>query len=173
MIDETDLKFENGPTAELSKVSETAQQHPDSKIFFSMPLFIKQFRIGGDRWQNENGAWASEYVEGLFKKADFDVKKIVEQIKLDYEAGVKEAINPEDIARDQLVGVQRLQQFIGKIFPGRDVTVGFVGHSPNLEILAQYLAHDEDADIVVAFPAAGIMQINFNENNEPDIKLPS
>jgi len=173
VIDGTKLRFKDGPTAEMSRVSDIAQQRPNSKIFFSMPLFVKQFKIGDDRWQNEDGTWTSEYAEGLFKKANFEAKKVVEQIKLDYEAGVEGAMNPDDIAKDQLVGIKRLQQFIDKIFPDRDIIVGFVGHSPNLEILAQYLAHDRDADVVTAFPAAGIMQVNFNKNNEPNVKLPS
>jgi hypothetical protein len=136
-----------------------------------MPLFIKQFKIGGDRWQNEDGSWASEYAEHLFKNANFDIQKIVEQLNKDYRIGIEGAINPEDLAKEQLVGIKRLQEFISKIFPGRDIVVGFVGHSPNLEILAQYLAKGEETGLQVAFPETGIMQVNFSDDHA-DIKLP-
>jgi len=172
-IDNSTLKFENGPTAELDKVTSLAQQHLDQKIFFSMPLFIKQFRIGGDRWQNEDGTWASEYAEHLFKNAGFDIQKVVEQLNSDYQSGVEGAVNPEDLAREQLVGIKRLQDFISKIFPGRDIVVGLVGHSPNLEILAQHLAEgkEQSPDLRIGFPGSGIMQVDFASGNA-DIQLP-
>jgi phosphohistidine phosphatase SixA len=138
-----------------------------------MPLFIKQFKIGGDRWQNEDGAWSSEYAERLFKNANFDIQKIVEQLNTEYRIGVEGAINPEDLAKEQLAGIQRLQGFISKIFPGRDIVIGLVGHSPNLEILAQYLAEgkEQSADFRIAFPESGIMRVDFARGNA-DIKLP-
>ncbi len=170
-IDKSELKFENGPTAELAMVSDSAKQHPDSKIFFSMPLFIKQFKIGGNRWQNEDGTWTSKYAENLFKNADFDIQKIVEQLGEDYRAGVEGAVNPEALAKEQLMGIQRLQDFLVKIFPEREITVGFVGHSPNLEILAQYLSRGEGSDLQVAFPEAGIMRVKFGDDSA-NLKLP-
>jgi broad specificity phosphatase PhoE len=137
-----------------------------------MPLSVKQFRIGKDRWQNEDGSWASDYAEKLFKTSGFETSTIIKRLADDFEHGVEGSIDPDLIAKEQLDGIQRLKDFLGKIFVDRDITIGIVGHSPNIEILARYLAKNNQAiPDEFAFPEAGIMTVKF-ENGIPVVSLP-
>lgn len=170
-VDINDFEHFDSITDKINNISEIGAEHPDSKIFFSWPLYIKQFMIGGDRWQNDDGTWASEYVESVFKDNNFDTDKVLNKVQEDFVAGKESAPNTEVIAEEQLDGVARLHNFLGKVFPDRNIVVGIIGHSPNLEIMARHMIEGSSDKSDVVFPEAGIMEVTFKDG-APSIVLP-
>lgn len=136
----------------INKIKRESLQDQD-KIFVSFPLYMRQFRIGNDRWQNEDGTWCSEYAQELFKKSEFDSSRVFQNWLKDYQKDNSLSPNPSDVAKEQLEGVRRLESLFSEIFPDRPVMVGFVGHSPNIEALHYYLRSGDDkislSDLVV------------------------
>lgn len=130
----------------ISRVRGMIEGKDLDKIFVSMPLFIKQFRVGGKRWQNEDGSWASEYAKSVFERAKYDNHEALKIWINDYLNGTEGCLNPEDVAREHLEGIKRLEDFMGKIFLNRPLILGFVGHSPNIEALALYIKSDRKID---------------------------
>jgi phosphohistidine phosphatase SixA len=65
-----------------------------------------------------------------------------------------------------LEGLKRINGFITKFLQNRPVTIGFVGHTPNIEALAIYLANNGIVDLEgfekiggKSFAEADVMQL--------------
>lgn len=147
VISESDWQKELGFTENIQKIANKITNNPNTKYLLAFPLQMKEFRLQ-DRWQNPDGSWASEYAKGIFEESGFDNQKVIEswlvnQGKINNLTGP----NPKEVAEEELAGVERARRFVEKLIPERPVKMGFVGHGPNIDALAIYLANNGIVDL--------------------------
>ncbi len=147
VIGEGDWQNDLGFSENIQKISERISASPDKKYLLAFPLQMKEFRLA-ERWQNPDGSWASEYAEKIFRENGFDNKKVIEawltnQGQMDGLTGP----NPKEVAEEELAGVRRAQGFVQKLLPNHPIKIGFVGHGPNIDALAIYLANNGEVNL--------------------------
>lgn len=136
-----DLENIDGYTNKVNFLVEQIKANPNKKIVLDIPLFIKEFSFK-NRWADEEGN-LSEYTKELLKRNGDDDEEAMKdwfdnQGKIDSLVGP----NPKEVAEQQLAGIERLREFAKKYIPDKQLVIGTVGHSWNLDAVAVYLANN-------------------------------
>jgi hypothetical protein len=136
-----DLDKIEGYTNKVNFLVEQIKANPERKIILDFPLFIKEFSLK-DRWTDEKGN-LSEYTKELLKRNENNEEEAMKDW-FDNQGRINDLIgpNPEDIAEQQLTGIERLREFAKKYISDRPMVIGSVGHSWNLDAVAVYLANN-------------------------------
>jgi hypothetical protein len=132
VMDDSSFDTQAGVTENIQTLAEKVNSQPDKKFFIACPLFIKEMRLQ-DRWQNQDQNWSSEYAKELFTHNNFDNQKILTEWLLNQGImGNLQGPNPKKVAEEEVDGIKRINTFISRFIKDRPITVGFVGHSPNI-----------------------------------------
>lgn len=132
----------------IENIIEKIKANPEKKVIVDFPMFIKEFAFGNDRWTDKDGKY-TEYVNELLAKYNNDAEECLKDwIVNEGKLGNLSGPNPTEMAEEQLYGVKRLAEF-AKQYLGEDrnLLIGSVGHSWNLDALAVYLANNGRVDI--------------------------
>lgn len=136
-----------GQTKNANILADKINSHPEQKFIIDINLFIKEF--SNSCWTDKNGN-LSEYS----KKLLLDNNNNEELCFRDWVAnnGVSGDLvgpRPEDVAKKSLAGIKRLSDFAKRFLKDddRNIVIGAVGHSWNLDALAIYLANNGVVDI--------------------------
>lgn len=128
------------PLTSILDILNTIDSNPDKKIVVSFPLFVKEFSDATAGWVDKNGD-PTEYYHLMMNKFGSDELNLVrEWIKTEGKANGLQGPNPTQVAQQYLQGITRLQELIRREFPNRNIVIGVVGHSWNLDVLITYLA---------------------------------
>ena len=169
VIDNHSFDEQAGITENIEKIANQINSQIERKFLVACPLFIKELRLQ-NRWQNKDKRWSSEYAEELFAKNNFNNQEILKEWLTNQGVnGDLKGPNPKELAEEELEGLRRINDFITKYVPNRPVTIGFVGHTPNIEALAIYLANDgivnmEGFEKIGGKPFAETEVIQFKED---------
>jgi hypothetical protein len=147
VITEDVWKSDAGVSENVQSIAREVGDNPNTKYLLTLPLQMKEFRLQ-ERWQNSDGSWANEYAKKLFEDNNFDNQKVIETwLSSQGELGDLRGPNPAEVAEEELSGLARAKDFITKLIPNRPIRVGFVGHGPNIDALAIYLANEGKVDL--------------------------
>jgi len=140
-----DLENIDGYTNKVNFFVEQIKANPNKKIVLDIPLFIKEFSFK-NRWADEEGN-LSEYTKELLKRNNDDDEEAMKdwfdnQGKIDSLVGP----NPKEVAEQQLAGIERLREFAKKYISDKQLVIGTVGHSWNLDAVAVYLANNGEVN---------------------------
>jgi hypothetical protein len=166
VIDSRSFDEQAGVTEDIERIAKEINSQAKKKFLIACPLYIKELGLQ-NRWQNKDGSWSSEYAEKLFTENNFDNQEILREWLADQgEIGDLKGPNPKELAEEELEGLKRINGFIAKFIQNRPVTIGFVGHTPNIEALAIYLANEGIVDLEgfekiggKSFAEADVMQL--------------
>jgi hypothetical protein len=136
-----DLDEVEGYTNKVKFLTEKIKANPDKKIILDFPLFIKEFSLK-DRWIDEKGNLL-EYTKELLKRNGNNEEAAMKDW-FDNQGRIGDLLgpNPEEVAEQQLTGLERLREFAKKYISDRPLIIGSVGHSWNLDAVAVYLANN-------------------------------
>ena len=136
-----DLDEVEGYTNKVKFLTEKIKANPDKKIILDFPLFIKEFSLK-DRWIDEKGNFL-EYTKELLKRNGNNEEAAMKDW-FDNQGRIGDLLgpNPEEVAEQQLTGLERLREFAKKYISDRPLIIGSVGHSWNLDAVAVYLANN-------------------------------
>jgi len=136
-----DLDEVEGYTNKVKFLTEKIKANPDKKIILDFPLFIKEFSLK-DRWIDEKGNLL-EYTKELLKRNGNNEEAAMKDW-FDNQGRIGDLLgpNPEEVAEQQLTGLERLREFAKKYISDRHLIIGSVGHSWNLDAVAVYLANN-------------------------------
>ena len=136
-----DLDEVEGYTNKVKFLTEKIKANPDKKIILDFPLFIKEFSLK-DRWIDEKGNLL-EYTKELLKRNGNNEEAAMKDW-FDNQGRIGDLLgpNPEEVAEQQLTGLERLREFAKKYIYDRPLIIGSVGHSWNLDAVAVYLANN-------------------------------
>ncbi len=109
-------------------LEEQSKEIKKGKIIIQIPLKIKQFIAPLKEWEE----W-EKYYKSLGKPADEEIKEWI--------VGEKDP-NPEKLAKDFLIGLQREEKFFRGIFPEKPLVYINVSHGGGLDALFTYLANE-------------------------------
>ncbi len=136
-----------GYTENVNVLADRINDNPEKKFIVDVNLFIKE--LSNSHWEGEN----SDFLEYL-KKILIDNKNNVELCFRDWieNKGISGDLigpNPEIVAKKTLSGIKRLSEFAKKFLKDKDrnIIIGAVGHSWNLDAAAIYLANNGVVDI--------------------------
>ena len=136
-----DLDEVEGYTNKVKFLTEKIKANPDKKIILDFPLFIKEFSLK-DRWIDEKGNLL-EYTKELLKRNGNNEEAAMKDW-FDNQGRIGDLLgpNPEEVAEQQLTGLERLREFAKKYISDRPLIIGSVWHSWNLYAVAVYLANN-------------------------------
>jgi len=150
------IKDEHSGGKILNEINKIIAENPDKKIVVDYPLQISQFSYGyEDRWTrkvedpNNPGRTKTaktEYFSEILKKHHNNhAESIHDWLQNDgvlttTDGRTIQGPRPEDVAKQYLQGLERLQQFVKKQIPDRTILVHGVGHQWDLDAVATYLA---------------------------------
>jgi hypothetical protein len=137
-----------GYTEIATKIAEEIKTNPDKKYIIDLPMFIKEFEFGNNRWTDKNGNF-TEYLNQLIEKHGRDINECLKDwIKNEGKLKDMSGPNPTEMAKEQLQGIKRLAEFADRYLEGdRNLIIGFVGHSWTMDALAVYLTNNGVVDI--------------------------
>lgn len=136
-----DLENIDGYSNKVDYLVKQITTNPEKKIVIDFPLFTKEFSFVGD-FTTEEGKW-TQYTREMLKRSGGNSERFLKDW-LDNQGvvGDLKGPNPKEIAEKQLVGLNRLREFVTKYISGRPLIIGSVGHSWSLDALAVYLANN-------------------------------
>lgn len=141
VVTEKDL---DGQPKAIDKIIEIVRNSGDKKVLIDYPLFIKEFAMS--KWLNEKGD-LSDYAKELLKRNNNDeVACVADWFENKGRIGDLQGPDPIEVAEDHLRGIARLRKFAEGQVKDRNISVGMVGHSWNLDALATYLANNGEID---------------------------
>jgi hypothetical protein len=139
VITEKDLIDES---KDVNKIMEIINNNKEKKILIDYPLFLKEF--GMSHWLNNDGDLSDFTKELLKKNENNEMACVSDWFKSEGAIGDLRGPNPTEVAKDHLRGIERLRLFAEKLIKDRQISIGFVGHSWNLDALATYLGNNGD-----------------------------
>jgi len=173
-IMQEDIKEEaNKPgSGYLKTANEIASQinsSPEQKVVVELPLFLKEFSMEKYLLE-EDGETVKPKWQALLDKHGKNYSEAIKDWFSDTE--LRASINPEEMAKDVLSGMQRLADFSKRFIQGRPMKIGFVGHSFLIDALLTYIADDGKVS-TEGFEKIGgevvceteLSTIEFDENN--------
>lgn len=136
---------EEGFSGTVKKITEMAESNPENKLIVDLPLMLKQLMDKG--WFNQDGS-PTEYTKKLLGSGlplnEMEKQWFADKGILD---GEQVGPNPEEVAKNLLKGMERLQNFAKKYLSERPVRVLMVGHSFELDALIMYLKGNGDVNV--------------------------
>lgn len=136
-----DLDNIKGYSNKINFLAEQIEANPDKKIVLDFPLFLKEFSFK-DSWADKKTGDLSEYTKELLRRNnDDDVLCMKDWFENQGKIGDLIGPNPKEVAEQQLTGIERLREFAKKYIPDKQLIIGTVGHSWNLDAVAVYLAN--------------------------------
>jgi len=146
VLTQDDIDSEARMAQNIQHFADIINSNPKKKFVIATPLYLKELKLQ-DRWQNPNGHWASEYSKKIFEDNNYDNQAVLEEwLKNQGRLEGLVGPNPKTVAEEELAGLTRIKEFVAKFVPNRPIQTGFVGHTPNIEALAIYLANDGRVD---------------------------
>ncbi|MFA6428439.1 MAG: hypothetical protein WCW02_02735 [Candidatus Buchananbacteria bacterium] len=147
VFDRNDFDTKEGQNKKVDWLVKQIQDNADKKVMIDFPMFIKEFALNNNTWFTKEGNLTA-YAAKLLEKNNNDEQAALRdwldnQGQLDNLVGPK----PQEIAEKQLQGIKRLSDFVHKFLPDREVIIGAVGHSWNLDVLAVYLGNKGKVDV--------------------------
>lgn len=136
-----DLGTINGYKNKINFLVEQINANPNKKIVLDFPMFVKEFSFK-NRWADKEGN-LSEYTKELLNRNGDDDEEALKDW-FDNQGKINSLVgpNPKEVAEQQLAGIERLREFAKKYIPDKQLVIGAVGHSWNLDALAVYLANN-------------------------------
>jgi len=130
----------------INKIKKLIENHPDQKLVFTYPLFLKEFSLRPHHRDKKTGEH-SDYIKTLLKKTGYDKEKALMEWfknkgKISDENKEFKVPSPQKTAENHLLGIERLRSFAKKITNKRSIDIGLVGHAWQLDALAVYLANN-------------------------------
>lgn len=142
---EGDIAGIKGYTKKIKWLKEQIENNPDKKVIVDIPLFVKGFEMG--RWADESGDM-SPYTKELLARNEYDeLSALRDWFENKGVIGDLEGPKPEEVAKDHLRAIEKLKSFVEKYISDRQIIIGSVGHSWNLDALAVYLANDGEITV--------------------------
>lgn len=130
----------------LDKIKRAITDHPDQKLIFTYPFFLKEFSLRPHHRDKKTGEHTA-YMKELLRQVGNDEQKAVlewfrNEGKIVSEGEELKVPSPQETAETHLSGIKRLREFAKRFTGQRTISIGFVGHGWQLDALAVYLANN-------------------------------
>ncbi|MFZ2310239.1 MAG: hypothetical protein WAW11_01720 [Patescibacteria group bacterium] len=162
-----------GYTENANVLASRINDNPEKKFIVDVNLFIKE--LSNSHWTEENGDFTKYAKKLLLDNNNNEDLCFRDWIKNNGISGDLIGPNPKTVAEKSLAGIKRLSEFAKKFLKDKDrnIIIGAVGHSWNLDVLAIYLANNGVVDIAGFDKIKGsiidetqILRLKKQENNE-------
>jgi len=168
-IKEEANKSGSGYLKTANEITSQINSSPEQKVVVELPLFLKEFSMEKYLLE-EDGEIVKPKWQALLDKHGKNYSEAIKDWFSDTE--LRASINPEEMAKDVLSGMQRLADFSKRFIQGRPMKIGFVGHSFLIDALLTYIADDGKVS-TEGFEKIGgevvceteLSTIEFDENN--------
>lgn len=140
-IKKEDIKEEadqSGYLKTAKAIASKVNNAPDDKVVIELPLFLKEFSME-EYFFEEDGKTAKPQWQALLDKHGKNYSAAIKEWFGDSEAN--SVVDPEEMAKKYLSGIQRLADFSRRFFPDRPLKIGLVGHSFMIDALLTYIAN--------------------------------
>ncbi len=162
---------QSGYLKTANEIASRINNAPNDKVVIELPLFLKEFSMEGYLYEED----------GITVKPEW--QKLLDKHGKNYSAAIKEwfgnsevniAVDPGEMAKKYLSGIQRLADFSRRFFPDRPMKIGLMGHSFLIDALLTYIANNKNVS-PEGFDKIGgnavqeteLSTIEFDKNNNP------
>ena len=126
------------------KIALKINKSPDQKVVIELPLFLKEFSM--ERYLcEEDGKTVKPEWQKLLDKHGNNYTEMIKEWFNDSE--ITKSINPEEMAKGCMDGMQRIADFSKRFFPNRPIKIGLVGHSFLIDVLLAYISNDRKISV--------------------------
>ncbi len=174
LISKSEINNPNlGYTENANVLANRINDNPEKKFIVDVNLFIKE--LSNSHWTEENGDFTKYAKKLLLDNNNNEDLCFRDWIKNKGISGDLVGPNPKAVAERSLAGIKRLSEFAKKFLKDKDrnIIIGAVGHSWNLDALAIYLANKGVVDIAGFDKIKGsiidetqILRLKKQENDE-------
>lgn len=130
---------QSGYLKTANEISAKINETPDQKVVMELALFLKEFSMEKYLCE-EDGETVKPEWQALLDKHGKNYSEAIKDWFSNPE--LSKSINPEEMAKSCMSGMQRLSDFSKRFFPDRPVKIGFVGHSFLVDALLTYMANE-------------------------------
>jgi hypothetical protein len=130
---------QSGYLRTANEISSKINEMPDQKVVIELPLFLKELSMERYLYEKDRKTVKPEW-QRLLDKHGKNYSEAIKDWFNDLE--LAKSINPQEIAKNCMDGMQRLADFSKRFFPNRPVKIGFVGHSFFIDALLVYIANE-------------------------------
>lgn len=182
VIDEQDISslvHDRTTESTLHALEKKVAEHKDKKVIVMYPLYISELSMikkdtgrmaGRQAWKTggDKEEWTPYLTEVMKQAGDKEYEAVEQWVKsngvLTAEDGTRlEGPNPLETAQEYVTALRRLEKVAKKLFPNRPLVIEATGHSWDIDVFIDYLAHKGN------ITPEGVREIARGSGEEPSI----